>query len=184
MTITVAQATEIANGHLRSMSDDEVALRLLPNKTKEFDVGWVFYYQSDRYLETGDFSDMLAGNNPLFIARSDGRLFWVDFHRPLEGSLKAYRASGDLNARETPFVQLTGWREGALVIPAIRAIRQHAPLGLEVAKQLVDSCLAGESPVVEVSSVAEAQTLVQSLDALGFGASVRYGPSSPPIIPA
>ncbi|OWQ48297.1 hypothetical protein CDL60_06890 [Roseateles noduli] len=184
MTITVSQAIEIADRHLSAHSERGIALRLLPDKTREFDVGWVFYYQSVRYLETGDVSDMLAGNNPLFIARSDGRLFGVDFHRPLEESLKAYRASGDLNARETLFVLLTGWREGALVIAAIRAIRQHATLGLEVTKQLVDSCLAGESPVVEVGSVAEAQALVQSLGALGFEASVRYEPSSPPIIPA
>lgn len=174
MTITFAQAAEIAEHHLRACSEGEVALRLLPDRADDVDVGWVFYYQSARYLETGDLSDMLAGNNPLFIARSDGRLFVVDFPRPLEESLAAYRSCGDLNARETPLVRLSGWRPGALPISAVQAIRRHSSLGLAAAKQLVDSCLANESPVIEAGSVAEARTLAQSLEAVGFEAMVSY----------
>jgi hypothetical protein len=181
MTIFFDQAADIATRHLRSLTESEVMLRLLPDRTKEFDIGWVFYYQAVRYLETGHYSDMLAGNNPIFVARSDGSLFVVDFHRPLEESLTAYRVSGDLNARETPFVQLSGWRIGALTVSAIQAVRRHSPLGLAAAKQLVESCLAGASPVIEVGSVPEAKGLAQSLASAGFEAAVCYGPSSPPI---
>ena len=68
MSLTLAQATEIASGQLRSIGCDDVEI----HKAEEFDVGWVLYYQSVRYLETGNTSDALAGNAPLFVARSDG----------------------------------------------------------------------------------------------------------------
>ena len=36
-------------------------------------LGWLFYYQSQEYLRTGDFSTILAGNGPILVSSEDGR---------------------------------------------------------------------------------------------------------------
>lgn len=174
MAITLAQATELAHRQLLGFSNGEVALRLLPDSTQEFDVGWVFYYQSAAFLESGDFMDQLAGNNPLFIARFDGRHFVIGLHRPLGESLAAYRACGDPSAQQTSEVRLTGWHRGGSTVSAIQAVRRHSRLGLASAKERVESCLAGQFPVVDAASVAEARALVAGLSSIGFHAEIRY----------
>lgn len=174
MLITFAQANEIARDELLSIGGGEVVLQLFPHKTEEFDVGWVFYYQSVRFIETENLNEMLVGGAPLFISRSDGRAFFISYHRPLEESLAAYRACGDISAREVPEVRLTGWRKGALAVSAIQAIRQHSRLGLANAKSAVESCLSNQFPIVHVPSVVEAKALVLSLASVGFDAEVCY----------
>jgi hypothetical protein len=48
MTLNLAQAIEVANRELLSQSSDGAKLQVLADNTKEFDVGWVFYYQYAR----------------------------------------------------------------------------------------------------------------------------------------
>lgn len=172
--LTLAQAIEVANRELVSRSSNGVELQVLLDKTDEFDVGWVFYYQSARYIETGNFSDSLVGNAPLLVSRSDGRPFFLSYHRPLAESLAAFRACSNPNAHEIPEVCLSGWHKGALAVSAIQAIRQHSAIGLVQAKCAVESCLANKSPVVTVPSVTEARALVFALASAGFEAKVRY----------
>ncbi|OYQ40710.1 hypothetical protein CHU94_06070 [Rhodoferax sp. TH121] len=174
MPFTLSQAIEVADRQLLSCSCDGVALQLLSDKTEEFDVGWVFYYQSASFIEKGDFRESVVGNAPLFVSRSDGLPFFVSYHRPLAESMTAYRACGNPNAQEVPEVRLTGWRKGALSVSAIQAVRQHSTVGLGQAKNAVESCLANQSTVVSVPSVAEARALVLALAAVGFEAQVPY----------
>lgn len=174
MPLTLSQAIEIANRQLLSLSCDGAPLQMLSDKTEEFDVGWVFYYQSARYIETGDFRESVVGNAPLFVSRSDGFSCFVSYHRPLAESLTAYRACGNPNAQEVPEVHITGWRKGALSVSAIQAVRQHSVVGLAQAKSAVESCLANQSPVIPVPSVTEARALVLALTSAGFEAQIRY----------
>jgi len=173
MTLTVAQAVEIAKRELLAYSTG-VAARILPDKTQEFESGWLFYYQSARYLETGKFEDSLVGNAPLFVTRSDGKTFFVSYNRPIAESLAAYQACGNPNAREIAEVRLTGWHPGARVISAIQAIRQHSSLGLAEAKGIVENCLANQLSFVATASVEEAKALVAALILHGFQAEVKY----------
>jgi len=174
MSLTLEHALEIATQQLSAMSAQGVALSLLSGATKEFEEGWVFYYQSARYLESGDPGEALAGNAPLFVARTDGKSFLVNYHRPLSESLAAYRACGNPNAKQLPEVRLKGWIKGAIAVSAIQAVRQHSSADLAQAKLIVESCLANQSPVVEVSSVQKAQALVCALESTGFKAEVGY----------
>ena len=174
MLLTREQAVDIANRQLLSLGCADVPMAVLPKLTEEFDVGWVFYYQSERYLQTGNFSDTLVGNAPLFVSRLDGQCWGVSHHRPLTESLAAYRACGNPNAREIAEVRLAACKKDAQVVFAIRAIRQHSALGLSQAKSVVESCLANLSPIVAVSTVEEARALVTVLASFGFQAAVRY----------
>jgi len=174
MHLTLSQATEVANSELLSRSSNGVELQLLSGKTEEFDVGWVFYYQSASYIKTGDFKDSVAGNAPLFVSRSDGHPFFVSYHRPLAESVAAFRACGNPNAKEVPEVSINGWRKDALAISAIQVVRQHSTLGLAQAKRAIESCLASQPSIVPVPSIAEAKALVRALASAGFEAQVRY----------
>jgi ribosomal protein L7/L12 len=174
MPFTLAQAIEVAKLEILRRSSARLELKILFESTEEFDVGWVFYYQSARYVETGNLLDCLAGNAPLFVARSDGRSFTVRVGRPLAESLAAYRACGDPNAQEIPEVDFHGWRKGAQTVTAIKAIRQHTIMGLAQAKSVVDVCLANRSSTISVPTVVEARALVAALDSAGFEARVCY----------
>ena len=43
--------------------------------TQEHEFGWVFQYNSKRFLETGDRLAMLGGNVPFIVDRRDGALY-------------------------------------------------------------------------------------------------------------
>ncbi len=41
---------------------------------EERELGWVFYYTSRIFHETGDNEHAIAGNGPLFVSREDGEI--------------------------------------------------------------------------------------------------------------
>ncbi len=57
--------------------------------------GWVFFTQSRAYMETGDPSEMLAGNAPLIVERESGRIFETGTADPLDFYLTNFEATGD-----------------------------------------------------------------------------------------
>ena len=44
-----------------------IELQILHDYTEEYDFGWVFYYNSAKYIETGDYREALVGNAPLIF---------------------------------------------------------------------------------------------------------------------
>jgi immunity protein 35 of polymorphic toxin system len=67
-----------------------VELRRLDGHTIESDFGWVFFWQSQRFLETGNFSEQLAGNAPLIVDRRDGALHGTGTAHPTEHYIRQY----------------------------------------------------------------------------------------------
>jgi hypothetical protein len=49
-----------------AVGDDFVVIH---DETVEIAEGWVFFYNSREFVETGDFRDALAGNGPIFVDR-------------------------------------------------------------------------------------------------------------------
>jgi hypothetical protein len=47
-------------------------IEIVDAKTRELPKGWVFFYNSARFLRTGDFDSMLMGNKPVFVHRETG----------------------------------------------------------------------------------------------------------------
>lgn len=64
---------------------------IIDEQTREIDIGWVFFYDSKEYLETGDFSNRLAGNAPLVVSKRDGYLYVTGTASPVEEYLGAIR---------------------------------------------------------------------------------------------
>ena len=60
-------------------------------EVEEHVFGWVFFYNSKRYLETGEFSAALAGNAPIIVDRHDGRLYETGTAHPLEYYLEQHK---------------------------------------------------------------------------------------------
>ena len=75
--------------------DEDPRLGLVEAATIAGDFGWVFFWQSQAYLETGDETTVLVGNAPLLIARADGRLHETGTARPIETYIENFKRSGD-----------------------------------------------------------------------------------------
>ena len=89
--VTLPEAEGIVQHYLRNQERlGAPKLVLLKNETIEREFGWIFFYQSERYLEKGNFSDILAGNAPLVVTRSDGRLHETGTAYPLEHYLERF----------------------------------------------------------------------------------------------
>ena len=86
-TITFSEAVTIANQHLINLQS-EVAVELKLVKTQEEPFGWVFFYQSKEYLETDNFSSMLAGNSPFLVDRKSGKIHTFGTAHPVDSYIK------------------------------------------------------------------------------------------------
>ncbi len=172
MMRTAGEAREAAVAHLAMF---EVPVVLVDTHTEEFDAGWVFYYQSAKYVVTKHLGDALAGNAPIFVARNGAPPQFISYHRPTSESMEAFACCGDANAAPNPEVELVGWSEGALKVSATQAIRECSSLGLAAAQGAVDACLCSTPTRVPTKGVAAARELVSKLTGLGFKARVTYG---------
>jgi len=65
-------------------------LVLIDGNTIERDFGWVFFYQSKRYLDTGDLNDAVVGNAPVVVMRADGSVHETGTAYPAEHYLRAF----------------------------------------------------------------------------------------------
>jgi hypothetical protein len=72
-----------------SSGPEHPELQLLDAHTIERPFGWVFFYQSMRYLASGEVRDALAGNAPIVVTR-DGELHVTGTAYPLDHYLAAF----------------------------------------------------------------------------------------------
>ena len=63
---------------------------ILDEETIEKEFGWVFFYQSSRYLESGNAIDMLFGNAPIIVNKHDGTIQVAGIAQPIEEYLRDY----------------------------------------------------------------------------------------------
>lgn len=82
------EARQIASSYAKGIERDDCELVLLDSSTIERSFGWVFFYQSKRYLETGEMSDALAGNAPILVEKAGGRIHTLGTALPLDHYLK------------------------------------------------------------------------------------------------
>ena len=85
-------AEAVALEFLKSFCEPEaLPIEILRDQTLERPYGWVFFYQSRRYLETGLISDALAGNGPLLVEKS-GRIIPLPSGIKVEEALRRHEA--------------------------------------------------------------------------------------------
>lgn len=85
--LTEAQARRLAEEHLASWSYPEP---LVVTGIQEFDVGWTFFYNTERHQRTGAFTDGLLGNSPILVDRRDGSVHTTGTAEPVQHYVDAY----------------------------------------------------------------------------------------------
>lgn len=58
--------------------------------------GWLFFFNTEAYLETGNFLDGLAGNAPILIDRESGKIFPTGTAEPAEHYVRRFMESKGL----------------------------------------------------------------------------------------
>jgi immunity protein 35 of polymorphic toxin system len=69
-------------------------LVIVDQNTIEFGTGWVFFYDSSRYLASGAISDALAGNAPLIVSKRDGSVHVTGTAHPIEHYIGRFEKTG------------------------------------------------------------------------------------------
>ena len=91
--ITIIEAEKIAKKYLLEKEREfDESLQLIDSETIEKSIGWVFFYNSKEYIETGDFLSMLAGNAPFIINRNNGELYETGTAMSLDEYVSEYEA--------------------------------------------------------------------------------------------
>jgi hypothetical protein len=90
--ITKKKAIEIAEQYI-SDKGGRYHLVLLMEHTMEFDLGWVFFYQTKEYVESRDITQMAEENPPIIINKNDGSLSITGTAYPIEKYIRDYTKS-------------------------------------------------------------------------------------------
>jgi len=75
---------------LRLQLGDPVVV--LDHATREFEFGWVFFYQSEEFVRTGNANSSLVGNAPLLVNRLSGEVATTGTALSLEHYINQYCA--------------------------------------------------------------------------------------------
>jgi len=86
-----SEAVRIVKEKLIELSSDEFPLELILEDTIEDDFGWVFFYNSKEYLDTGNILFMLAGNAPIIVDKFDGSVHETGTAEPIEVYIEQYK---------------------------------------------------------------------------------------------
>jgi hypothetical protein len=92
--LTSQQAREAVTTELRSrcnIPDDKFVI--VDNLTIERPFGWIFFYNSDRYLRTKDIMDAIAGNGPIVVEKESGEIKFFGASEPVEALIAKYEDS-------------------------------------------------------------------------------------------
>lgn len=72
---------------------DDDDLIIIDDLTIEKDYGWIFFYNSKRYLETEDISYLIAGNSPILVEKEHGSIYELGTAFPVDEYLEHYETT-------------------------------------------------------------------------------------------
>lgn len=93
----IQQARRIAERWVHAnvqLPDDEAVID--DANTIEKDFGWIFFYNSRRFLEDGRFLDQLAGNAPIIVRRDSPDVLVTGTAKSVDEYVDEYRKEGRL----------------------------------------------------------------------------------------
>jgi len=68
------EATAIAQAYIEKIQNPKVELVLLTESTRTKPYGWVFFFNSKKFVETKNFRDANIGPGPLLVKKEDGQI--------------------------------------------------------------------------------------------------------------
>lgn len=174
------QALQLVEEYISKYSTRALPLMVLDDETLDRDTCWVFFYGSQKYLETNDIEYAIAGNAPIIIRKSDGKLLVTGTSHPVEYYVNNYEESGDPYLESVPTVILCGLSEGSDKKTCLQALRSQTSLTPIDAKAVLEK-VAGSSETfsISASSNAEAEQISERLRECGWHtALIREAPSA------
>ncbi len=72
------------------VQEGEDRFAILDNSTLDKTYGWIFFFQSQTYLETGDDAHMLIGNGPVVFLVADGSIHQLGTALPVEDEIERF----------------------------------------------------------------------------------------------
>ena len=70
---------------------------VVTDETIRKDWGWVYFYTSKKWRETGDLQYAIAGNAPLLVERETGNIFATGTALSVEHYIQNYESTGNPN---------------------------------------------------------------------------------------
>ena len=89
--ISAETARAIADRFLKTLYDTVTDAVIVDQDTREEKFGWVFFYESKEYLETGDIAAIFVGNAPLIVDRN-GQVYQTGTALPPEEYIEEFRS--------------------------------------------------------------------------------------------
>lgn len=96
--MTRNEARQLALEAINERSGSSHELVVLDDHTIERSYGWIFFYQTKRFIETGNFIYALGGNGPVVVEHSTGNVSLLGTGRPLEEILAEFERARGLTA--------------------------------------------------------------------------------------
>ena len=82
--IDKSSAIDLVSKKLAEMAPVGEVWIVIPEQTIEKPFGWVLYYNSKEFVETGDFIHRLAGNGPVIVEKRSGAMRFFGSSQSLE----------------------------------------------------------------------------------------------------
>lgn len=172
--LTKHQAEQLAEKHLDQLLSATSLVepcRLYPELTKEYDFGWVFFWNLCDWPDSTS-TVALGGNAPFLVERESGRILTLGTAYSLNHYILSYELFGDPsalgNAESRGFlVRITGAPTSVSLRDFVRLMRKHTALSIQQARTLLQRAQAGEGPGVRTPNIAAAESLSALLQQLG-----------------
>lgn len=80
---------------LPNYKNPNIKLRIINEETEEHDFGWVFYYNSEEFLRTGNVEHSLVGNAPLIVDQKSQMIIETGTAQATDVYINNYKKYGD-----------------------------------------------------------------------------------------
>lgn len=93
--VTVEQAAERVEAFVQGCAEGDLGrVRVVLSRTQDRGAYWVFFYDSAKYLDSGDRRDALIGNAPVIYEKLSGRMLATGTAEPLSYYLRLFERTG------------------------------------------------------------------------------------------
>lgn len=176
--MTLDKARQLAKANLDDLErrNPGMPLALIDEATIAFSSGWVFFFQSRLFVETGDEEYMLAGNAPILVDARDGAVHTTGTAYSPDIYIRNYEVCGDPHIAAVPTLVISRCRAGAQKVGATKLIKENTSLGLTRSKKCVDDADGNIATVIEFSDFDKAVALREELNAIGWEVRNEWRP--------
>lgn len=163
--MTEQEAIELVQKEVLSSKPD---CALIQEAHEEYQSCFVLYYQSSKYISSGNTNDMYVGYGPVIVCKNTSRVLETGSQKTTQEYVDAFDACGDPNAVKTEFILVSGWVSGAKKVDATKTIKFYSGLGLADSKKITDSALNEVPSSFKVNDKLSIDAALKELKEAGF----------------